>query len=153
MAAMDSIRRIVLQSEIAALKAQYFRLMDTKKWDQWRGLFTDDIVVVVDTAVSTGGRSGEPLPTRRGVDEFTATTRQAIEDCTTVHHGHMPEIQIISETEATGIWAMEDIVEHPNGRRFQGHGHYHEKYRKKDGQWRIYSLHLTRLRVFESEVK
>jgi len=147
---MDPVRTMVLQEEIRQLKAKYFRLMDTKQWDQWRQLFADDIIVTVDTAVSTGGRSGNPLPTRQGVDEFVATTREAIEECTTVHHGHMPEIELLSETEATGIWAMEDIVEHPNGRCFQGHGHYHEKYRKENGAWQIYSLHLTRLRVRES---
>ena len=29
----------------------------------------------------------------------------------------------------------------------QGFGHYHEDYRKEDGQWRIARLKLTRLRV------
>ena len=27
-----------------------------------------------------------------------------------VHHGHMSEIEIISDTEAKAIWAMEDQV-------------------------------------------
>jgi len=26
----------------------------------------------------------------------------------TVHHGHMPEIEILTERTARGIWAMED---------------------------------------------
>ena len=29
--------------EIKQLKARYFRLMDTKQWDEWADLFTDDL--------------------------------------------------------------------------------------------------------------
>jgi 3-phenylpropionate/cinnamic acid dioxygenase small subunit len=28
--------------QIKELKARYFRFFDTKQWDRWRGLFTDD---------------------------------------------------------------------------------------------------------------
>ena len=31
----------------------------------------------------------------------------------TTHHGHMPEITILSDTEAEGIWAMFDYVQIP----------------------------------------
>ena len=58
----------------------------------------------------------------------------------------MPEIEILSDSEARGIWAMEDIVEF-TGRRLHGFGHYHETYRKDGGQWRIARLHLTRTRI------
>jgi hypothetical protein len=66
----------------------------------------------------------------------------------TVHHGHMPEIELTSPTTATGIWAMEDHLWWPAGSpitSLHGYGHYHETYRKSSEGWRIATLTLTRL--------
>jgi uncharacterized protein (TIGR02246 family) len=123
---------------IRQLKARYFRTMDTKDWDGMRQVFTDD--VVVDTSSSGGG-------VVEGADEFLTFLRGVIGDVVTVHHGHMPEIEITSATTATGIWAMEDMLRWPSGAEMHGYGHYHETYEKMDGQWRIKSTTLTRLRV------
>jgi len=65
----------------------------------------------------------------------------------TVHHGHMPEIELTSATTATGVWAMEDMLRWPDGREMHGYGHYHETYEKVGGAWRIKSSKLTRLRT------
>jgi hypothetical protein len=132
---------------IRELKARYFRLMDTKDWDGWKELFTLDLAAKTDIAVSVGGADGKTLPETRGVDEFVTNTRQVIDPASTVHHGHMPEIEFESDVSARGIWAMEDIVEWPDGRLLRGYGHYHETYRKEAGSWRIASLHLTRTRI------
>jgi uncharacterized protein (TIGR02246 family) len=123
---------------IKQLKARYFRTMDGKEWDAMRRLFADD--VVVDTSSSGGG-------VVEGGDEFMSFLRGVIGDVVTVHHGHMPEIEITSPTTATGIWSMEDMLRWPNGAEMHGYGHYHETYEKTDGQWRIKSMTLTRLRV------
>jgi uncharacterized protein (TIGR02246 family) len=121
---------------IRQLKARYFRLMDTKDWDAMREVFADD--VVMDTTAA-GGR----LVT--GADEFVAGLQQVLAGAVTVHHGHMPEIELTSPTTATGIWALHDIVMWPDGLRLDGYGHYHETYEKVDGRWRIASSTLTRL--------
>ncbi len=121
---------------IRRLKARYFRLMDTKDWDGMREVFTDD--VVIDTA-EAGGQVA------RGADEFMAFLREALGDAVTVHQGHMPEIDLTSETTATGIWALHDIIIWSSGMRLDGYGHYHETYEKSDGEWRIKSSKLTRL--------
>lgn len=123
---------------IKQLKARYFRTMDTKDWDGMRAVFTDD--VVVDTMSSGGGVVS-------GGDEFIAFLRSMIGDVITVHHGHMPEITLTSATSATGIWAMEDRLRWPDGTELDGYGHYHEVYEKRDGEWRIRSTTLTRLRL------
>jgi uncharacterized protein (TIGR02246 family) len=123
---------------IKQLKARYFRTMDTKDWAAMRQVFADD--VAVDTTDAGGGVVA-------GADEFVAFLRKVIGDVVTVHHGHMPEIEITSPTTATGIWAMEDMVRLANDTEMHGYGHYHETYEKVDGQWRIKSLTLTRLRV------
>src|SRR3954451_17076298 len=121
---------------IKQLKARYFRTMDTKDWAAMRQVFTDD--VVMDTTESGGG-----LVT--GADEFMAFLAEVLGEATTVHQGHMPEIDLTSDTTATGIWALNDIVIWPNGVRLDGHGHYHETYEKIDGEWKIKSSKLTRL--------
>jgi hypothetical protein len=124
---------------IKQLKARYFRLMDTKDWEAMRReVFAHD--VVVDTSSSGGGVIA-------GADPFVAFLREAIGDVVTVHHGHMPEIELTSATTATGIWAMEDMLRWPNGMELHGYGHYHETYEKVDGAWRIKSTTLTRLRT------
>jgi hypothetical protein len=138
----------VLDKEaIRELKARYFRLMDTKDWSGWKALFTPDLVAKTDMAVSVGGADGKTLPASKGVDDFVAKTRQAIDAASTVHHGHMPEIVLESDVSARGIWAMEDLVEWQDGRLLRGYGHYHETYRKEAGAWRIAMLHLTRTRI------
>jgi uncharacterized protein (TIGR02246 family) len=123
---------------IRQLKARYFRTMDTKDWAGMRQVFTDD--VVMDTS-----EAGGALIT--GADEFMAFLEDALGSATTVHQGHMPEIEITSETTATGIWALNDIVIFPNGMRLDGYGHYHETYEKAGGEWRIRSSKLTRLHM------
>ena len=123
---------------IRQLKARYFRLMDTKDWDGMREVFTDD--VVIDTTDSGGG-------VVESADEFMEFLRTTLADAVTVHHGHMPEIDLTSPTTATGIWALQDVIVWPDGMRLLGFGHYHETYTKAGGEWRISSSTLTRLHM------
>jgi uncharacterized protein (TIGR02246 family) len=123
---------------IKQLKARYFRTMDTKDWAAMRGVFTDD--VVMDTTEAGGDVTS-------GADRFIAFLREAIGAVITVHHGHMPEIELTSSTTATGVWAMEDMLRWPDGSEMHGYGHYHETYEKVGGAWRIKSSKLTRLRT------
>jgi uncharacterized protein (TIGR02246 family) len=121
---------------IKQLKARYFRTMDTKDWAAMRQVFVDD--VVIDTSASGGD-------VYRGADPFIEFLEGMLGDAITVHHGHMPEIDVTSPTAATGIWALQDLIIWPNGMRLLGYGHYHEVYEKVDGDWRIASSTLTRL--------
>ena len=127
---MDDIEAIRL------LKARYFRTMDTKDWAAMRRVFTDD--VVIDTSEAGGNIVA-------GADEFLVFLQEALGGATTVHQGHMPEIELTSDGTATGVWALNDIVIWPNGLRLDGYGHYHETYVKAQGEWRIKSSKLTRL--------
>ena len=123
---------------IKQLKARYFRTMDIKDWAGMRRVFADD--VVMDTTESGGGVIA-------GADEFLAFLEPTLRDVVTVHHGHMPEITLTSATTATGIWSMEDMLRWPDGTEMHGYGHYHETYAKVDGEWRIATSTLTRLRT------
>jgi hypothetical protein len=122
---------------IKQLKARYFRTTDTKDWDETRQVYADD--VVVETTASGG-------TVIAGADDFMAFLRATLGDVVTVHHGHMPEIELTSSTTATGIWAMDDLLRWPHG-DMRGFGHYHETYEKTGDTWRIKTSRLTRLRV------
>ncbi len=124
---------------IKQLKARYCRYLDTKRWDDWRQLFTDDFVS--DTSPAGGKRIS-------GADEFVSFVRRSLGKPSqpTVHQVHAPEITLTSPTTATGIWALEDVVRLAPGLNLDGRGHYHETYEKVDGDWLIKTSTLTRLR-------
>jgi SnoaL-like domain len=82
-----------------------------------------------------------------GADKFIEFLAQTLGDAITVHHGHMPKIELTSPTTATGIWALQDTIVWSNGTRLCGYGHYQETYELIDGAWRIKSLKLTRLHM------
>jgi hypothetical protein len=135
---------------IQQLKSRYFRYLDTKAWDQWRQLFTDDVDFYVEDSV----RPGQATSTVSGANELVARVSKALATAVTVHHGHMPDIEFNAPDQATGIWAMYDWVDDAEkGYAVQGWGHYHERYRRRDdGSWQISELRLTRLRSEPVEV-
>ena len=139
---MENVERLVAIEEIKQLKARYFRCMDTKDWDGLADVFSADAVLDHTAA--------EVDHTVHGAREIAGFIRDAISEVVTVHHGHMPEIQVDSPTTARGTWAMEDMLWWPDGdtaRSMHGYGHYHEDYVKVDGEWKIQVNRLTRLRV------
>ena len=128
--------------QIKQLKARYFRLLDTKDWEGFAELFTEDCVHVLPT----------PDARTQSNEEYLRSIQETLGRAVTVHHGHMPEITLLGPGEAEGTWAMFDDVEIPRDgddpMRLQGYGHYHETYRKgDDGMWRISSKRNVRLRV------
>ena len=135
---MDDATALMEIEAIKQLKARYCRYLDTKDWSAWRGIFTDDFLS--DTS-SAGGK------VIRGADHFVAYVRKTLEKQPTVHQVHAPEIELTSPTTARGVWALNDVVRLAPGLNLDGFGHYHETYEKTDGQWRITSSKLTRLRT------
>ena len=123
---------------LCELKARYCRLMDTKQWDAWRDLFAEDYEL--DVSEGTG------LPVIKGREAALDRVLSSIRDAITVHQVHTPEIRIDGDA-ASGIWAMQDRVLFPNGTSLTGYGHYHDRFRRQDGQWRIAALKLTRLHL------
>jgi hypothetical protein len=127
---------------ICNVKARYCRCLDTKDWAGYADCFTEDLIL--DTSPSGGARV-------EGRDAAVAYVRSSISDDTiTTHHVHAPEITIDGDS-ATAIWAMQDRNVWPNGRKLLGFGHYHERYARVDGQWRISESILTRINMELSE--
>jgi SnoaL-like domain len=126
--------------EIRQLKARYFRFVDSHNWLALVDLFAPN----AEIDMTGEGASGLRDPSR-----FVANLERILDGVTSVHHGHMPEIELTSPTQATGIWAMEDKLWWPDGssmKRLHGYGHYHEIYEKIDGRWLITRMKLTRIR-------
>ena len=139
---LDAAEQLLAVEEIKRLFATRLRVMDTKQWDLYGTVHTDD---VVSESWGAGSRVVGP-------EALTAAIRNTLDGnvfVTTVHHGHTPEITLTSDTTATGIWAMEDELWWTNGdveEHLHGYGHYHEEYRKVEGKWLISYRKLTRLR-------
>jgi hypothetical protein len=135
-------------------KARYFRFLDTKDYDWLDTIFTDDAVIDVrgSTTASNGteasiGGLDDGRMTGLGLKQFFRTS---IADLVTVHHGHMPEITLLSANTATGVWAMEDRIWFKPGspsRLMHGRGHYHESYIRIDRTWRINAMRISRIKT------
>ena len=140
---MDRIDRLEAIEEIRNLKARYFRLMDTKQWDELKSVFTTDMKVLTP--------DGEVYA--EGGDTYAASLRNSLENAVSCHQGLTGEIEIIDADNAKAIWPMQDVIEWENShprfgwKSILGRGHYHETYRKEGGKWRIATLMLTRLRL------
>ncbi|MBA2933749.1 nuclear transport factor 2 family protein [Sphingomonas sp. CGMCC 1.13654] len=152
----DPLQRLIAIEEIKALKARYFRCVDTKDWAGLETVFAPDIVFDRTYSRSTRdpwtGDWSPPPPSPpwlvHGREAVMAMVRAAIEHLRTVHHGHMPEIDVIDESHATGIWAMSDELRAPDGTLLlAGRGHYHETYIRLADGWAIASSGIHRLEI------
>jgi hypothetical protein len=147
---MTEIEKLLAIEEIKRVKSKYFYAVDHKDWDLWRRE-----VFAPDARLETP-EVGLKI---EGFEAILAWVIESVGDQVSVHHGHMPDIEITSETTARGTWAMEDRLyrtpAHPlaDGATFlHGFGHYHETYVRTPAGWRISWLKLTRLRVTTSKV-
>jgi len=173
--AAHTLEGLAAIQEIHQLKARYFRLMDTKSWEEWGDVFAEECEMWIED---------QPEVTHHRRADILAAVPAVLEGITTVHHGHMGEITLdppapgtSTITLARGIWAMQDYLEFPPASLvpavnafaagsasgtpgipsastvpgptyMRGYGHYHETYRCDDaGTWRITTLRLHRIRV------
>lgn len=151
---MTDLEKLLAIEEIKKLKARYYRCLDTKDFRGLEEVFapesTFDFMSATQDPLKAPDPERPPHPPVSGNIEIAKYCESALRNAQSVHHGHMPEIEILSDTTAKAIWAMEDVVRVMDGERnfaLQGYGHYHETYVKIDGRWRIRTSKLTRLRV------
>ena len=102
---LDALRRDVQAlmdiEAIKQLKHAYFRCIDTANFEELAELFHEDVSVHF-----IGGSYEWKLQGR--AEYMEAMTKAFSTDAIGHHNGHQPEIQILSETEATGIWYLAD---------------------------------------------
>jgi SnoaL-like domain len=124
--------------ELAQAKSRYCRLMDTKDWTGVADLLTEDLVF------DLGG--GDDAPPIVGRDAALNAVQSSIVDAVTVHQVHSPEFDIDGD-EARVVWAAQERVKWHNGAGLTAHGHYHERWVRRDGRWQIAELRLTHLLI------
>lgn len=133
-----------LAEDIRDQKAKYCRYLDTKQFEAWDALFTEDV------RITFYGTDGQILLYMTSFDEFSRLTRQLFATTRTVHQVHNSEITLKSELVAEAIWSMEDWhiyspTEENPAKTLHGYGHYYETWRLVDSVWKIARLELRRI--------
>ena len=128
---------------IKRLKADYFRLLDSKQWAALGRLFTEDAII--------DSRDDSPDALAKGREAIVAMVATALKEAVTSHKGYSPTIELDGPHAASGTWKMEDHLVfggRPPALTVEGRGYYHERYLKgEDGRWRIHELRLRRSRL------
>ena len=111
---MNDLEKLLALEEIRTLKARYFRCIDTKSFDELATVFAPDAVFDFreanrDPVLGNPRGTVEPEPVE-GQANIIAAIAEALKTAQSAHHGHMPEIELTSDTTAKGIWPMEDVV-------------------------------------------
>ena len=136
---MRDLRTIVAWFELCEAKARYCRTLDTKDWLGYADLLTEDYELDVS--------EGTTVPVIKGRDAAIKQIKASILTAKTSHQVHAPEITVDGD-RATAIWAMQDrVVWGPDRPSLIGYGHYHDKWVKQNGQWKLAALKLTRLHM------
>ncbi len=124
---------------IRQLKYAYFRCVDTCNLEELATLFHDDVSV----HFVGGGYEWKLQGKQDYVNNIGAAfSREAVGQ----HNAHHPEIQMLSETEATAIWYLEDnmwILNH--NARTHGTALYWDRYLKVNGKWLIKDTNYERI--------
>lgn len=121
---------------IKQLKHAYFRRIDTANLEELAELFHED--------VSVHFIGGTEAPGPRGILE--AISKSFTTGAVGHHNGHHPEIQILSETEATGIWYLADNMWILSADFYTtGTALYWDRYLKVGGRWTIKDTKYRRL--------
>jgi hypothetical protein len=144
MATIEDVDQLEDLEAIRSLKYAYFRLLDTKRFDELGGLLTEDATSAYQSGeLSQNGRAA--------IVKFLKDSLSSAE-IVTMHTGHHPEIELRSGSSASGTWYLEDLVVVP-GADLEIHGTaiYSDEYVKLDGHWKI--SHTGYERIFERQRK
>lgn len=133
------IQRLMDMEAIRQLKYAYFRCVDTANLEELATLFHEDVTVhFVGGSYEWNVQGKEDYVNNIGAAFTSAAVGQ--------HNAHHPEIQMISPTEATAIWYLEDnmwILNHKA--RTRGTALYWDRYLKVDGRWLIKDTNYERV--------
>jgi hypothetical protein len=132
-----TLEDLIERESIKQLKYKYMRCLDQKLWGEMRECLTEDATSAYSSGKYTyEGRDAilEFLQSSMGHEEFLSS-----------HRTHHPEIELISATEATGVWAFDDVVIDTRYEiTIRGAGFYNDRYVKQDGRWLIQSTGYRR---------
>jgi hypothetical protein len=135
----QDVQRLMDIEAIKQLKHAYFRCIDTANMAELGTLFHEDVSVHF-----LGGSYEWKL---EGREEYMKNIGVSFSNKSIGHHnGHHPEIQMLSDTEATGIWYLADNMWILHHKAFTtGTALYWDRYLKVDGRWLIKDTRYERL--------
>jgi hypothetical protein len=116
---------------IKQLKYKYWRGIDTADIELLRDLFTEDVKVDY-----VGGSYRWQIEGKEQM--LTAIAAAFNPRAASIHTGHHPEITVLDDNHARGIWTLTDVFINLADRiRTTGAALYRDEYLKVGGQWRI----------------
>ena len=135
----QDIQRLMDIEAIKQLKYAYFRCVDTANLKELATLFHDDVTVHFKGGTYEWNIQGK----QDYLDNIGMSfSRESVGQ----HNAHHPEIQVLSETEATALWYLADnmwILNH-NAKTY-GTAIYWDRYLKVDGRWLIKDTRYERV--------
>jgi hypothetical protein len=136
---MQAVDRLLAIEEIKILRARWCRFLDERCWQDIGALLCDD--ACLDLSGATPG-----APVVRGASEIAAfVSARYGSDERLLHLNFMPEIEVMSSTEATGIWRQEVFLKSSfveGVRHGHGYGTVHDCYEKCGDVWKFKSIYL-----------
>jgi len=148
---MDDLQRLIAIEDIRRLKTRYWNGFDFKDPVLLRSAFADEVLidyrVKIDDPKTSPAYFTDP-------DICVRDMLSVLEGYVSAHQGHSVEIDFLSDTQATGVWSLEDRFWYEGGgspklpfRRYHGWGHYHDRYIRTSAGWRIAGSAVRYLRV------
>jgi len=122
---------------IKKLKAKYWRCIDRKLWHELEDCFSEDVIVDYGPDMQFQGKEAVLSFFREVLGASSVIT---------VHAGYGAEIEILSDTTARGVWALNDRVITEPSNSMKGWAHYEDEYVKEDGKWKKKTTKITRIR-------
>lgn len=136
---MNTLEKLEAWMALSEAKARYCRMLDTKDWAGFAALMTEDFALDVS--------EGSEIPVITGREAAVKQIQSSILTAKTAHQVHSPEIELDGD-EARVIWAMQDrVVWGVDRPSIVGYGHYHERWVRHAGEWKLAALRLTRLHM------
>lgn len=125
---------------IKRVKYKYFRCFDTANVAEIADCFTEDVVLTV-----VGGVYKFELTGRDAYLEMVRDGAHA--EMVTRHNGHHPEIDLVDDRTARGLWYLSDYVqEFRRKQHILGTAFYRDTYvKERDGKWRIQRSEFERV--------
>ena len=135
---LTSADQLLAIEAIKRLKYVYLRAVDTHDWDLLESTLSEDVVARYDGGKYSYDNRKALIDGLRGHMDSPSVL--------TMHNGHHPEIELLSDNEAIGKWYLQDLVfnKEQNWMLF-GTAIYTDHYKKQDGKWQICRTEYERI--------
>ncbi|MGM9671728.1 MAG: nuclear transport factor 2 family protein [Oscillospiraceae bacterium] len=133
----DEMNKMLWEMEnrrkIEDLMCDYWWYMDSRQWEKWEDVFTEDLHVYFDAIRMADNRAF-----------FCKNNSQLwLKGVRSSHQGHQHRIEFTGPTTATSRYMLNDRLAYPDGMVRDGCGYYFDDYRLcEDGKWRISVIRL-----------